>query len=278
MIPQPAVLTPGGMGPPPAKAPEKQVKGPEYDFTDSLAGTGIDLSQEERLAAEYSGSFTYQQVGRTGFPQLLPGGRSSFYGAGPANQPIEPVSDSQEKFEYDQMVQAWNASAIRLASSRVVELKKPTANINLLHARMEKIAQENGLSLNLDFKGNKPKSVTDQPANVKAYTRPSADGTATVTTYGSFVPQDSNLADQFSLLSIALKTRVSCILEDCCIVSKHRQTTAHFPPADWSDAAATLRSIHLGTEKFGGAPTSPKPVVPAKRRDFATISRLNLAY
>ncbi|KAL2175285.1 uncharacterized protein P884DRAFT_206490 [Thermothelomyces heterothallicus CBS 202.75] len=243
MVPPPPAATPGTMGPP-SKPPAKEI---EYDVADSLAGTGIDLRAEEQFLAEfYAGSFT--QDARTGLPANAPGGKGSFYGAGMANQPGEAVGAvSQEAYEAEAAQRAWDEAAHRLAVVRSNEINNPFLMIANLHHRVEKIAKEHGLSVNLDLKNANPAGKLRPPQEfpppkVTVSTKPGPDGVM-VTTTGSFIPHDAYLVDQLALLSIATKHRLRELIEDANTVAIHRQTTSHGEiPAEWADVAVPLRT------------------------------------
>ncbi|AEO61409.1 hypothetical protein MYCTH_2311537 [Thermothelomyces thermophilus ATCC 42464] len=243
VVPPPPAATPGTMGPP-SKPPAKEI---EYDVADSLAGTGIDLRAEEQFLAEfYAGSFT--QDARTGLPANAPGGKGSFYGAGMANQPGEAVGAvSQEAYEAEAAQKAWDEAAHRLAVVRSNEINNPFLMIANLHHRVEKIAKEHGLSVNLDLKNANPAGKLRPPQEfpppkVTVSTKPGPDGVM-VTTTGSFIPHDAYLVDQLALLSIATKHRLRELIEDANAVAIHRQTTSHGEiPAEWADVAVPLRT------------------------------------
>ncbi|KAL1842318.1 hypothetical protein VTJ49DRAFT_5599 [Mycothermus thermophilus] len=240
--------TPGSMAPP-LKPPAKEMpaKEIEYDVEDTLAGTGIDLRAEEQALADfYAGSFS--QDARTGLPANGVGSKGSFYGAGMANQPGEPVAAlSQEAYEAEAAQRAWEEAAQRLAVTRSNEINNPFLIIPNLHHRIEKIAREHGLGLNLDMKNPNPAGKMRPPQEfpppkVTVSTKPGPDGTMVVTT-GSFIPHDAYLVDQLALLSIATKHRLRELIEDAQIISVHRQKTSHgdYPP-EWADVAVPLRT------------------------------------
>ncbi|KAK2607344.1 hypothetical protein N8I77_006024 [Diaporthe amygdali] len=237
----------GAMGPPPAK--DRPQRTYEYEVTDSLLGTGVDIREEENALAEYyAGSFG--QDSRTGFPANAPGNRGSFYGAGPANQPGTPATTGQKEFETALAEQRWNESAARLSSTRAVEHNNPFLQLANLHARAEKIARQYNLDLNLDTKTQpvqKSRNPADYPVapKVNVTTREGPDG-AMVSVYGSVLPQDSYLIDQLALLSIATKHRVRDLLEDADQIATTRQQTSHgVIPSDWIDSAVPLDSTGL---------------------------------
>ncbi|KAF5246655.1 hypothetical protein FAUST_1217 [Fusarium austroamericanum] len=241
-----AVPTPGPsvMGPPQRPA-ERPTKDYEYDVTDSLAGTGIDLRAEEQYMNDlYATGF---DEARTGFAHQPPGPRSTFYGAGPANQPAQPVQDQQqEQFAAQQAERAWSESSMRLALQRTQEISEPFLLVAMLHRRADKIAREHHLGLNLDLKNNSqtmgkmrlPEQFAAPKVTVKV--TPGPDSTMVHTT-GSYIPHDAYLVDQLALMSIATKQRLRELVEDAHLVATNRQKTSHGDiPEEWSPAAAPM--------------------------------------
>jgi len=236
----------GAMGPPqrPADKPTKEY---DYDPMDTLAGTGIDLREEEQYMANmYSSSFDSEA--RNGYSQYPPGGKGSFYGAGPANQPPEPnAEEEQAKVEAQVAERAFNESAVRLAAQRTQEVNDPFLLVAILHRRAEKAAREHNLGLNLDLKnpqqnvGKMKVPQLDSDPTVTVQTKVLGPDQAVVTTTGSFIPHDAFLVDQMALLSIATKTRLRDLVEGAGVVAAHRQKTSHGEiPEEWEPAAAPL--------------------------------------
>lgn len=259
------------MGPPQRPA-ERPTKDYEYDVTDSLAGTGIDLRAEEQFMNDlYSNGFDANHEARTGFAQHPPGSKSSFYGAGPANQPAQSAPDvAQQQFAIEQAEKAWSESSMRLAVQRTQEISDPFLLVAMLHRRADKVAREHHLGLNLDLKNNSqtmgkmrlPEQFPQPKVTVKV--SPGPDSTMVHTT-GSYIPQDAYLVDQLALLSIATKQRLRELVEDANVVATNRQKTSHGDvPEEWAAAAAPMNAELLGPLDESGAaetdldnPTSP---------------------
>ena len=237
---------PGTMGPP-SKPAERPVKEYEYDVSDSLAGTGIDLRAEEQFLAEFHAD-SFGQDAKIGLPVNVPGSRESMYGAGSANQRSEPIQGlSQEGFAAEAAKKAWEDAAQRLAMVRSIEMKDPFLEVPLIHYRAEKIAKENGISLNLDLKNaasmGKLRHPLDFPRPEVTVTTIQTEDGAIVSTKGSWVPHDAYLADQLALLSIATKHRLRSLLEDAAKVAVNRQTTSFGEvPEQWVDVAVPLKT------------------------------------
>lgn len=283
------------MGPPQRPA-EKPTKEYEYDPTDSLAGTGIDLRAEEQFMSDmYANSFDAEA--RSGFPQHAPGPKSTFYGAGPANQPALAVTETdQDKYAAQAAERAWAESAMRIGAQRTQEINDPFLLVALLHRRAEKIAREHALKLNLDLRNMNqqmgrmklPNQFPEPSVTVTTKTGPDAN---MVHTTGSFIPHDAFLVDQLALLSIATKVRLRDLVDDANSVATHRQKTSHGDvPEEWAAAAAPLNletpeSMQLDKEPAlaDGAPdlgTNPlkrpadpsSEVKPAKPKKYAKIA------
>ncbi|KAI6778788.1 uncharacterized protein J7T54_007441 [Emericellopsis cladophorae] len=237
---------PGSMGPPqrPADRPAKDY---EYDVTDSLAGTGIDLRAEEDFMANLYAK-QYEQEAQQGFAQHPAGSKSTFFGAGPANQPAGPSGQTgQDIFAAQAAERAWAESARRLATQRTQEINDPFLLVALLHRRADKIAREHHLELIVDNKNNtqpmgKMKMPNEFPEpKVTVSMKPSGEDQAMVETTGSFIPHDAHLVDQLALMSIATKTRLRDLVEEAGNVAVHRQSTSHGEiPAAWEPASAPL--------------------------------------
>lgn len=272
--PPPGPMTPaagGAMGPP-QKPVERPVKETEYDVTDSLAGTGVDLRAEEQALADYyAGSFS--QDARTGLPANPPGSKASFYGAGWANQASQPLDGkSQEEFEREVAKKAWDEAAHRLALTRANELKTPFLEVPPLHWKAQKIAKEYGLELNSELKGGSAVNKS-KPANDPSSTQPkitvstkAGEGGALVTVTNSWIPHESYLSDQIALLSIATKVRIRQMIESAHMIAINRQSTSRGEvPAEWADVAVPLKTglndaLQEGMEAAAGVGPQPNPL------------------
>ena len=234
---------------PPQKPADRPTKDYEYDVTDSLAGTGIDLRAEEQYMSElYAGSLESSSA-RTGFAVHPPGDQSSFYGAGQANQPGEDVQEqAQKEYEAKAAERAWQESAMRLGAERTQEIANPFLLVAIMHRRADRIAREHHIGLNLELRNNSmivgrlrtPEQFPKPTVHVKTAT--SEDATI-VETSGSFIPHDAYLVDQFALLSIATKQRLRELIEDANLMAVNRQQTSHGEiPEDWAPAAAPMNA------------------------------------
>ena len=231
----------------------------QYEVGDLLSGTGIDLRAEEQYLTElYSNTFDTNTEARTGFAQQPAGPRNTFYGAGPANQAVQPLAgQDQDAFTREAAEKAWSDSATRLAVQRTQEVKDPFLLIAMLHRRADKVAREHSIGLNLEYKNNAPnvgkmKLPEQFPSpSVTVKVKPGPDSTMVQTT-GSFVPHDAYLADQLALMSIASKHRLRELLEDASVVAGNRQKTSHGDvPDEWVEAAAPMNQEPLGEAAEG---------------------------
>lgn len=282
----PVPATPGVMGPP-SKPAERPTKEYEYDATDSLAGTGINIRDEEQALADYyAGSFG--QDSRYGFPANPPGSKGSFYGAGLANQPAQPTeAKSQAELAAEAAERAWNESAHNLASIRSNELKNPFLLIANLHRRTADVCKHHDISLNLDLRNPNQPMGKMKPAELwpvprlDVSTKTGPDG-ALVRTAGSWIPQDAYLVDQLALLSLATKHRIRDKLEEGFHVATARQKTAHGEvPSDWADVAAPIfPGVGMGvsqdsSSRAGGESAVSPRANPLKRKTHTTITSVN---
>lgn len=252
--------TPGAMGPPTGR-PQREY---EYDVTDSLMGTGVNIREEESALADYYAG-SYSQEARTGLPANTPGNRASLYGTGFANQPGVPATVTQKEFEVAEAERAWNESAARLSATRAVEHSAPFLNYANLHARMEKIAAGHGLELNLDNKNNsqqahvqKSRNPAEYPApKVTVSTKTGPDG-ALVSVSGTVLPVDSFLIDQLALLSLGTQHRLRGLVQECDKMATHRQQSSHgVIPMAWAEDGIPLEAVGLydpkDAERNGGS-------------------------
>ncbi|CZT40736.1 related to tpa inducible protein [Rhynchosporium secalis] len=243
----------GAMGPP--SKPVEKPKEDGVDVMDVLGGTGIDLREEEGLQYTFqlsNNSFNSQLSGSQSgnissshsFSQFPPGDPASLYGAGPANAAAEKV-DGKSQDEYTKKLadQVWNAAAANLAASRQRELRNPFLIVQVIQAKMGKVARENGLSLNVDKGGQMgtmklPENFTQRGVQIQAQAGPENTFLAT---NGTFLPIDTMLVDQVALMSIATKHRLRGLVEDALKLAKGRQTGSHgIVPEEWIEAAAPI--------------------------------------
>ncbi|WYZ36757.1 hypothetical protein EsH8_II_000263 [Colletotrichum jinshuiense] len=235
--------TPGTMGPP-SRPPDRPQKEYEYDVTDSLAGTGIDLRAEEQFLSEL-----YVPESRTGYPPYPAGNKGSFYGAGPANQPAQQAgTDAQNQLVAQQAEKAWQESAKRLAQTRTMELNNAFLQVPVVFRKAEKFAKDQGLSLNLEIKNNnqpmgRMRLPEEFPAPTVTVSTKNGPDSTMVTTSGTWIPQEAYLVDQLALLSLATKQRLRTLVEDSNRIAQIRQTSSHGEvPEEWQVAAAPLKS------------------------------------
>ncbi|KAL5606655.1 hypothetical protein BROUX41_003051 [Berkeleyomyces rouxiae] len=239
-----AVL-PGVMAPP-ARPTEKTGKEKEEDYhpTDSLAGTGIDIKAEEAYMASL---YAIGDEGKGSFSHLPPGSRPSMYGSGPMNQPATQTTLDQNEFATQLSEKAWNEAMSRWEKSHVHELSNPFLLIANLHHRADRIARDQGLTLNLETKINpnlpKIKNAPDPiEPRLQVDTKILPDSSAVVTVAGSFIPHEANLADQMALLSLATKYRLKSLLGEADRITRNRQNHSHGEvPVEWQSAAAELK-------------------------------------
>lgn len=250
---------------PPSRPVEKKEDG--VDPMDVLGGTGIDLREEEQYTFQmYDSSFNSQLSGSQSgsisashsFTQFPPGDEASFYGAGPANSVAEVPAKSQNEHHAKAAEKAWRDAAHNLAVSRQRELNDPFLLIGIVHRKMDKVAREHGIGLNVDASGKMGtmKLPGDFPSPTVTAQTAVGPGGAITTTKGSFLPHDSLLVDQLALLSIATKHRLRGMIGDAAILAKGRQTGSHgIVPEEWADVAAPSKGADYTIVPEGG----PRP-------------------
>ncbi|KAH6680798.1 hypothetical protein B0J14DRAFT_614261 [Halenospora varia] len=254
----------GTMGPPskPADKPREE----EVNSTDVLAGTGIDLREEEQHLL-------------SGFTQFPPADPGSFYGAGPANTPGQvPNTNTQEEFHMKAGEQAWRAAAQKLAASRQSEINNPFTAVITLRTRAAKIASEHGLTLKGGENGSMGAWVVPEhdPRPVHVRTDVGPEGAITSTS-GSLLGFDASLAEQIALMSLAVKYRLRTLLEDAVKLSKGRQTGSHgVIPEEWKDAGESASNgvtsqVAEGASRAGWeSAVSPNPL----KRSFSAANKM----
>lgn len=276
----------GTMGPPTKPAERDNAND---DQTDVLANAGVDLRAEENFALSfYTGSFGSQPTFSQGiqgkghaFTQFVPRDGSTFYGAGPANQPGESSEHgSQESFIKAQVDTAWADAASSLARSREHELQNPHVEVAVLWRKMDKIARENGIILNTD-NGKMPslKLPSDFRSEVqyRSAIGPSASLTATG---GPFLPQDTALADQLALMSLATNTRLRILLEDAYAITRSRRTGADgVVPTEWAGVAVPGQGssntvVHDGAARPSWQGVNGHTAIGQKSMSYSDIMKL----
>ncbi|KAI0843370.1 hypothetical protein F5Y06DRAFT_254754 [Hypoxylon sp. FL0890] len=245
-----------------------------YDMNDLLMGTGIDLDEE----AEF-----LNNMETLGYPHYPPGSRETAYGAGPANQPNQPVDAiTQEELAVMAADRAWNEAAARLAKSRSHEIANYLLEPGVVHKRMSDIAHKYGIGLNLEVKqdgsgkymGRMLQPVDFPKPEIQVSILKGPDG-ALVQTAGSFLPPESYLVDQIALLSISTKQRVGELICEANRIATTRQTSAHGQiPQDWLDAAVVNPTVN-GTQGEGprtGAESAVSPRTNPLKRSADELS------
>ncbi len=255
-----------------------QSKGSDYDMNDMLAGTGINLDEEAEKLNEF-------EI-REGFPYHPPGGRDSFYGAGPVNQPPQHVDGlSQEELAAEVADEAWNEAARRLTVFRSNELYHPFLEPGSVHQRLFNRASKYGLTLNTELKPDGKTQCMGRFSSPADFPKPEIivsvkkvdDGTF-VQTRGSFIPHDAYLCDQIAFLSIATKEHIRSLLGEANRIATSRQRTTHGAiPPEWADAAApqqpTMNGTQAGSPRTGAESAVSPRTNPLKRRTFTCLGK-----
>jgi hypothetical protein len=265
---------PGAMGPP-LKPPEKEKTADANQLADVLQSTGVDLQEEEsgllnsffdRRAQPnnfFSTSFSTPPNSQSsiashpgsvpaGFAsQLPPGGESSFYGAGLANQPPEPSNGkTKEQLEKEAADEAWHAAARNLAISQ--QAHSPTAFLQMqrVHDRIKACCSRSSLN------GPEMRKLYEPPKvrpPIPTHTGIAGDGTMMMTTNLTFIEASPAAADIFALLTLATQERLRSLIEDAATLASGRRIGSHgLVPGEWADLALTTGAEAFSATSQGG--------------------------
>ena len=231
----------GSMGPP-SRPVEKATD--IRTIEDSLAGTGVNIDDEERALTSF-GTTSFQQP--SSFPSQSSFGtnQGSFDGRanGTADRPtqngISPVPDgvpSQEAIKLE------NDKANYMAGARrQYELTDPFLLGDAVERRLNARAYENGIKSPKDglFHARKDPNKPLQKMQVMA-----PDGTIRVIDQGQTILSTESgltLSNLMDLISLATKARISGIMELAARLGKERREFANGRiPDDWKDIAQPL--------------------------------------
>ena len=240
---------PGVMGPPSRPAVDKPTD--INELGDVIAGTGIDLREEEAALVNYNKGGQQRQDGGYGanlphsfnslgtnytapnyYSNNVAGDRNSFYGAGTFNQPAEPPK-STEEIE----AKARKKALRRKAEIKSYHLNDPFLAPKLLLRLVGKLAQNNqvlvpttGLIQNQSKPGALPRKVIVQG--------PDRNEVLKMVTTGDYLTTDSPYVEVLSLLSLATEERLRGLVEDAAALAKGRRTgSSGIVPIELSDLA-----------------------------------------
>lgn len=232
----------GTMGPPLRPQDNRPID--VNDLSDVLAGSGVDLREEE--AALFSRfSHPIQQHHETSFPpdtfnragyaspqpgystpysninvlsRNVPGDRHSFYGAGSFNQPAVPLQTAEERAEQERKI------AIRVRAERAqYHLNDPFLNGWSLQQRFQRNIHSKQIKFNTPHDSIlHPTSGRESAMYVAG---PDKNEVLTVLR-GQPLLRDSPTSELLTLLSLATQERLRTVVDDTSVLAKSRRNGA----------------------------------------------------
>ena len=224
----------GGTMGPPSRPNDKPTD--INDLGDVLAGSGVDLREEE--AAMFRFSSTDRQYGArqsnelanttpTPYPftrdnhysPYVPGDRQSFYGAGFYNQPAVPYKSAELMAEENKKRRIRDRAEIKQYHLNDPFLlagtlrKKMLTEVNKYHIKFD----DSGLFL--------PKNPPDPPQK-RTFYGPDGHGVEKRLYNQAILQHDSTLVEILSLLSLATQERMRMLVEDAATLARGRRVGA----------------------------------------------------
>lgn len=261
------------------------------DLSDVLAGSGVDLKEEE--AALFNrfntpnqqpngASFTsdtgtsFGSSGSNG-PQAnnfnpynqfntlsanVPGGKTTFYGAGTLNQPGIPVKTAEEQYEEEK-----KRTIRRKAERRQYHLNDPFLLGGVVHTRLAKHCHTEQVTYARD--GVLTSNGHKDPVSLYMH-GPDNNEVLTIVNGEDLIYSNSPLVDILSLISLATQERLRGVAEDAATLAKGRRVGTHgVVPPEFADLAVGDATVNfLATP--GNSAVSPM-TNPLKRMERPTV-------
>ncbi|GAB7359850.1 hypothetical protein MBLNU230_g7378t1 [Neophaeotheca triangularis] len=238
----------GGMPPPPRPAPKEERETRNEDFNDVLAGSGINLKDEEALMYEqqnnrandsftssrYNSSFGSSNTNiSNGFADLMqsmhnqPGRRNS------AMQGTMGVSRSQKEID-EEMEQQRAKAAEERSKAEQHHMRNPFLQGNILRGRLDRIAANHGVTVNTRGLYEKKQP---QANGVQMVHEDGGQGVVAVQS-DVIVEQGAPVEQVMALLSLATGERVRNLVDDGHMYARARRygDRGRVPP-DFADIA-----------------------------------------
>lgn len=268
----------GAMGPPSRPAVDKPTD--INELGDVIAGTGIDLREEEAALVNYNKGGPKRQDGgynanvTQSFNSLgaqprdnyysphFPGDRSSFYGGGTFNQQPEPPKSTAEL-----AAETRKKALRRKAEIKSYHLNDPFLAPKILLRLVGKLAQGNQVLVPTAGPGPNKWKPGDPPTRVEVL-GPDKNVQVKMVTTGEYLHTDSPYVEILSLLSLATEERLRGLVEDAATLTKGRRMgSSGVVPLELSDLATGNRA----SETVTGLPTPSNSAVspttnPLKRK------------
>ncbi|KAI9761269.1 MAG: hypothetical protein M1835_008211 [Candelina submexicana] len=289
---------PGVMGPP-LKPVEKATD--TADLTDVVAGSGIDIREEEAaLTHSYynsnpqpalNGSYptnntsSFNSTSSTGSQPGALSASNSFtypsqsghsaqrvvYNGSLSSQQAAP-HQSTEQFES----QEWKEAIRRLNESRQYHLHDPFLNGNTLRHRVGVRTYENGVTYPVD--GLLDKQIDDHPGGkISTHTITGPKGVKVVAARAALLDKGALLSDILALLSLATQERIRGLVEDAAALAKGRRVGSNgVVPAEWSDLALGngINSNTMASFGRNGGDSAVSPMSIPMKRSHSTANLL----
>ena len=223
------------------------------DLGDVLAGSGVDLREEEAAMFRFSsgdrqyGSYQMNEpVNSTPTPYpfsrdnhyspYVPGDRQTFYGSGFYNQPAAPYKSAEVMAEENKKRRIRDRAEIKQYHLNDPFLlagtlrKKMLAEVNKFHIKFD----DSGLFL--------PKDPPDPPQK-RIFYGPDGHGVEKRLFNQAILQHDSTLVEVLSLLSLATQERMRIIIEDAATLARGRKVGAlGIAPSDLDGLAVGNRN------------------------------------
>lgn len=265
------------------------------DLSDVLAGSGVDLKEEEAAlfnrfntanSQQNGASFTSDAAtsfGSTGsngqqassfnpynqFGTLsanIPGGKTSFYGAGALNQPAIPLKTAEEQFEEEK-----KRAIQRKTERRQYHLNDPFLFGGVVQTRLAKHSHAEQITIPRD--GLLTSNGHKEPVSL-IVVGPDNNEVLTTVTGQDLIYSNSPLVEILSLISLATQERLRGVVEDAATLAKGRRVGSHGAvPSDFADLAVgegTIDTNFLLTPGNSAVSPMTNPLKRMKRPSMVT--------
>ena len=257
------------------------------ELSDVLAGSGVDLKEEEAALVGRSNFSNQQQNSyhtnsflpngsapgsysvpdnRSYFSQNVPGDRSSFYGAGTFNQAPGPYQSIEERAEEEK-----KRAIRRKAERKQYHLNAPFLQTGIVQRRLEKTA--NAMHVIVPRTGVLSSQHQGGPPVQVAIMGPDKNEVLTALRGEPLIYEQAPVGEMIALMSLAAQERLRAVVEDSASLAKGRRIgTQGVVPPDWADLAVGLGEA----ESIDALPTPGTSAVsphsnPLKREYHANV-------
>ncbi|KAI4160045.1 MAG: hypothetical protein LQ342_006081 [Letrouitia transgressa] len=250
----------GGTMGPPSRPADKDKPTDMNELSDVLAGSGVDLREEEANLVRINNS-TQESQSRWSNPSInnanvysqnVPGSRDSFYGSGAFNQASMPYQSPEEIQEIGR-----KRAERRQAEMKQYHLNNPFLFGTPLHEKIAKLARSEQVAISQSgsWHGQTSQEV---PTHIHG---PDNHDKLVVLKGQSILSHNAPVAEFISLLSLAAEERLRSILEDAATVAIGRRTGSNgiVPPdlVDIVEGKGQLETAN-GLPTPGNSAVSPK--------------------